>query len=255
MTSCAVSAIALLAVTGVHAAEADKANVTRVYNDTVAPADQQAYETGVKNYNKCLGQHGFKYTWAAWTHETGNTYTYSYIAGPYTWASFDTMHEVGKSCDDSWRAEANPHLKGETSAFLVGMPELSYMSKDKDSKPALINVTLFTLKTGHEASEAFTEALKKITAAAEKSNWSLHYMVSKVRAGGEGAADFILVSQAKNWAEFGAEPNPPLWKMVEGVYGKPDTDALRKSLNDAIHEVTSHVDSYSAELTYAPASK
>jgi hypothetical protein len=256
MTSCAVSAIALLAVVaGAYAAEADTANVTRVYNDIVAPADQQAYETGVKNYNKCLDQHGFKYAWGAWAHETGNTYKYSYVAGPFTWATFDAMHTAGKACDDTWKTGANPHLKGETSAFLVVMPELSYLSKDKNTKPALIGVTNFTLKTGHEASEAFTDAVKKITAAAEKSKWSQHYMVEKVRAGDDEAPDFILVSEAKNWADFGAEANPSLWKMVENAYGKQDTDALRKTLNDAIHKVSSHVDSYNADLTYTPSGK
>ena len=255
MTSCVASAIALLAVANVHSAEADKANVTRVYNDSVAPADQKAYEAGVKNYNKCLGQHGFKYTWSVWAHETGNTYMYSYVAGPYTWANFDAMHDAGKVCDDAWRTQANPHLKGETSAFLVGMPELSHQSKDTDAKPALIEVTYFTLKHGHEATEAFTNAVKKITAAATKSNWPNHYMTEKVRAGDKDSPDFILVSQYKSWADFGAEPDPSLWKMVEGDYGKKDTDALRKSLNDAIQEVSSHVDSYNADLTYTSSSK
>ena len=36
--------------------------IFRVYSDCVAPADQVAYETGVKAFNKCLGDHGYKYT-------------------------------------------------------------------------------------------------------------------------------------------------------------------------------------------------
>ena len=255
ITSCVLSAIALLAVAGVNAAEPDKANVSRVYNDTVAPADQIAYETGVKAYNKCLAEHGFKYTWTAWGHETGNTYLYSYVTGPHTWATFDAMHDAGKACDDAWRTNANPHLKGETSAFAVAMPELSHVSKDKDAKPALMRVTFFTLKQGHVSNEAFTDAMKKIAAAAEKANWPDHYLVQKIRAGGKESPDFILVSQHKNWADFGAEANPTLWKMVEGVYGKQDTDALRKSINDALEDVSSHVDSYNADLTYTASTK
>lgn len=256
ITSCVVAAIALSAVTGVHAAEADKAkpadtaNVIRIFRDVVEPAQQVAYEAAVKTYNKCLGQHGLKYSWLAWGHETGNTYAYSYAAGPYTWADFDTMHETSKACDDAWRAEANPHLKGEVSVFLVGMPELSHPPKDKDAKHALINVTAFTLKSISGSDESFTDGVKKITAAAEKSNWSGHYTLYKVRGGDKDMPDYLIVTPYKNWAEYGAGANPPVWKMVEGVYGKAETDALRKSLDDALQDVSSHVDNYSAELTY-----
>ena len=44
LTSCMVSALALSAVTSAYAADANKAVVTRDWSDTVAPADQNAYE-------------------------------------------------------------------------------------------------------------------------------------------------------------------------------------------------------------------
>lgn len=43
--------------------------------------------------------------------------------------------------------------------------------------------------------------------------------------------------------------------MVENAYGNEDTAALCKSLNDAVQDVSSHVDSYSADLTYQPSGK
>jgi hypothetical protein len=249
------SVVALLCITGVHAAEMGKANVIRDYTDTVAPADQQAYEAGVKSYNQCLSQHGFKYTWTALLHETGDTYQYSYISAPSTWESFDAMHTTGKACDQTWRTEVNPHLKSEMSAFLVRTPELTYMPDGMPMTSAFTEVTYFKLKPGHDASEAFTDVARKIAAAAEKSKWSEHFMIAKVKDGGQGSPDFIVVSFSKSWADLGEDANPSLWKMVENVYGKPDAAALRKSLNDAVQEVSSHVDSYSAELTYQPAGK
>lgn len=255
IASCVVSAIALVAGASVHAAEADKANVTRVYTDIVAPADQVAYETAVKSYNKCLGSHGLKYTWTALLHETGNTYMYSYLAGPYQWADFDTMHNASKACDDTWRTQANAHLQSETSTFLIAMPELSHMPAAKDATSALVNVTFFTLKSSREADDAFTAGVKKIKEAAEKSKWSGHYTLYKTKGGGKDSPDYILVSPYKTWAEYGAGPDPAVWKMVEGAYGKQDTDALRKSINDAIQDASAHVDSYSSELTYAAPGK
>lgn len=255
ITSCVLSTIALSAFTSVNAADAEKGTISRVYNDVVAPAEQVAYEAGVKAFNKCLAEHGSKYTWTAWGHETGNTYLYSYVAGPYTWADFDKMGEIGKACDAAWRTSSNPHLKGETSAFLELKSELSHAAKDTNAKPNLMNVVWFTLKRGREASDAFTDGMKKVAAAAEKANWSNHFILQKVRGGDKDFPDYILASQYKSWADYGADPNPALWKMVEGVYGQAEADAIRKSVNGAIEDLHSHINKYNEELTYTASSK
>ena len=250
-----ISGIAFSCTAAIYAADMQQANIRRVYTDNVAPADQQAYEAGVKTFNTCLAKHGFKYTWTAWLHETGDTYQYSYVSDPATWADFDAMQTQGKACLASWQGNANPHLKSETSAFLVDKTELSHMAGGMGATAALMEVTFFKLKHGHEAAEAFTDAVKKITAAANKSKWSGNYMVVAVKDGGQGAPDFIVTSYASSWANFGKDDNPTLWKMVEGVYGKQDTAAIRKSINGAIQEVSSHIDSRSADLTYTPSGK
>jgi hypothetical protein len=247
--------IACSCVPAVQAQDTSKPTIIRVYNDVVAPADQQAYETGTKAFNQCLAQHGFKFEWDAWAHETGDTYSYSYTSQPVSWETFDAMQAAGKACDQALRASVNPHLKSETSAFIEAMPELSHMAKGAPLTSPYLDVTYFKLKPGHEASETFTDDVKKITAAANKSNWPGHYWVGKVRAGAEGSPDFVVLWPAKSWGEVGNETNPTLWKMVEAAYGKDDAAALRKSLTDVVQESSSHVDSYNADLTYKPTGK
>lgn len=248
-------AMALSCMSATHAQDAGKANIIRVYTDVVAPADQQAYEAGTKAFNQCLAQHGFKFGWDAWTHETGDTYSYSYTSQPVTWETFDAMQAAGKACDQALRTNVNPHLKSETSAFVEVAPDMTHLAKGAGITAPFIQVTTFKLKPGHEASETFSEAAKKIAAAANKANWPGHFVVGKVREGAEGSPDFIVLWPAKNWGEVGNEINPTLWKMVEGVYGKDDTAALRKSVNDVVLESSSHVDSYNADLTYKPTGK
>ena len=254
LTVCVVAALAASAIGSAHAADAGKAVVNRDYTDTVSPANQQAYEAGIKAWNQCLREHGSKYSWTAWVHETGNVYSYSYVAGPYSWADFDTMRDVGKACDATWRAQANPHLKGETSAFMVDQPEMSHMPVDwaKQAPPPLIDVMYFTLKPGHAAHAAFVDAAKKIAAAADKAKWPYYFRFMQVQAGDEGAPDYVLAMPNKSWADYGTEASPSMWKMVEGVYGKADTDALRESVNNAIDKTSEHVDSYDADLSYIP---
>lgn len=254
LTICVMSALALTAASSVLAADADKAVVNRDWTDSVAPAQQQAYEAGQKAFNQCMREHGVKFNLMAVTHETGDTYKYSYVTGPYTWADFDAMDVATKPCDATWRAQGNPHLQSEISVFMVDQPELSHMPAgwEKQAQPAFIDVIYETLKPGHEANEAFTATVKKMAAAAAKSHWPYYFRTMQVQGGDEGAPDYVVVLPQKSWADYGAEASPSLWKMVESVYGKEDTAAMRKSLNDAVQHSSSHVDRYSADLSYIP---
>ena len=255
VTPCLAFAIAMLFASGTLAAEKNDANIVRDYTDVVAPADQAAYETGIKHFNQCLTQHGYKFTWTAWIHETGDTYTYSYTTDPLAWESFDAMHAQEAACDPALRAEVNPHLKSETSSFIQSMPELSHLPKGMGLGTGYIEVTNFKLKPGHEATDAFIAAAKKIAAAADKSKWPYYYSIGMIRDGGDGVPDFVIVSPAKSWAELEKDTDPSVWQMVENVYGKEAGKVIRKSANDAIQSITSHVDSYSENLTYKPSGK
>lgn len=238
-----------------QAAEKDGRSVIRSYTDWVAPADQQAYEAGLKTYNRCLGEHGFKYAWMALNHETGDVYTYSYVTDPLTWADFDVMRESGRACDAVFRESVNPHLKHETSGFMKVLPEMSYMPDGADMGRGYVDVVLFTIKPGHEMDDSFKDTVKQITAAAVKAKWPGRYQVMRVIDSGDDAPDYILVSPSKDWADFGTEPDPAFWKMVADVRGEVQAKALRKALDDAIKHVSAHVDRYNAELTYRPSGK
>jgi hypothetical protein len=252
LTACVVAALAASAVGSAFAAGSDKAVVMRDYTDTVAPAHQQAYETGLKAYNQCLREHHVKFSEPTVTHETGNDYMYSSDVGPVTWADLDTLGAEAKPCDATWRTQANPHLMGETSAFMVLQPDMSNLPAgwQKQTPPPILHVIDYTLKPGHEAAMAFNDAVKKIAAAATKAKWPYYWTTARIEGGGDGAPDYILVIRSKNWAEVGTEPNPALWKMVAGVYGQSGADAIRKSLNDAVAKAPDHFDKYNADLSY-----
>lgn len=252
LTACVVAALATSVIGSAFAADSEKAVVWRDYTDTVTPAQQQAYEAGAKAYNQCLREHHVKFDEPTVTHETGNDYLYSTDIGPVSWADLDTLNAESRPCDAIWRAQANPHLKGETSAFMVLQPDMSHLPADwrTATPPPILHVIDYTLKPGREAGKAFTDAFKKIAAAAEKAKWPYYWMTAEIEGGGEGAPDYILVIRSKDWADVGMEPNPALWKMVAGVYGQADADALRTSLDGSIAKAPDHFDRYSADLSY-----
>ncbi|HEU0276391.1 MAG TPA: hypothetical protein VFQ95_01010 [Rhodanobacteraceae bacterium] len=251
-TVCIVAALAALGVTKAYAADANPASITRDYTDTVAPAQQAAYEAGEKAWNECLRQHGFKYDVIALQHATGNTYTYAYEIGPYSWADFDRMHATENACDATVSAQLNPHLRNETSTFFVDQPDMSYLPAGARTlpPPPLIDIVAYTLKPDHAAYETFTSAVKKITAASIKTRSLIYYSTMAVQAGGEGAPDYVVAIGRKNWSDYGTLVNSSLRKMLEGVYGKSATDALLKSFEESIAKASEHVDSYNADLSY-----
>ena len=244
---------ALLFVTGSQAAEMSHSNVMRDFTDVVAPAQQQAYEDGVKTYNQCLRQHGFKYAWTAWQHETGDTYTYSYTTDPATWGDFDTMYAAGKACESVWMSAANPHLLSETSTFYTLDPGMSNMPQGMHPTDGLVEVVEFKIKEGQAAHDAFKDSARMIFTAVEKTHRPGSAMMLEVEDGGSGAPDFILVLPHKNWADLGNEIQPPLWTMMANVYGAKKAQEIRKTLGNVTEHTSSHIDRYDADLTYTPA--
>ncbi len=245
-------AAALLFLVNAKAAEMSKANVVMDYTDVVMPAQQKSYEAGIKSYIQCLEKNNFKYQWSAWVHVTGKTYVYSYVSDPVEWSDFDSMHASSMACDSVWQSDVNPYLKSQTSAFMIGHEKLGHMPKGMSLGTGLINVTYFKIKNGHKSNEAFKNAMKMIAEAAEKSNWPGYYQVASLSEAGPHSPDYILVWGAKNWADYGKDIEPPLWKMVENVYGKKKADELRETLSEVIVDSSSHVDRYSEEMSYIP---
>lgn len=253
LTACVVAALAASAVGSAFAADSDKAVVWRDWTDTVAPAQQQAYEAGIKAYNQCLREHHVKFSEPTVTHETGDDYMYSTDVGPLTWADMDTLDAEAKACNATWHSQTNPHLKGEASALMVLQPDMSNLPAGwrTQTPPPILHVIDYTLKPGRDAGMAFTDAVKKIAAAAVKAKWPYYWSTMQIEGGGDGAPDYVLVIRSKNWADAGAEPDPALWKMVASVYGQTDADAMRKSLDASIAKAPDHFDRYSAALSYA----
>lgn len=244
----------LLCFASAHAAGNSGARMMQVWTDVVVPAQTEAYEAGQKAFIKCLADHHFRYGLNAVTRLTGNnTFEYSFITQPVTWAELDTAYSafMATGCASINRSQIYPHIQSESSGFLRMSPDLSYLPSGGIPHSGLYEVVSFTLKGGPKAYEEFTAGAKKIYAAANKYKWPHYSVLMEVDDAGAGAPDFILVAPHKNWADF-AMTGPNVWKRLAQAYGKKEAAVIRHQLDDAIKNVTSHIDGYDADLTYTP---
>jgi len=235
-----------------QAAATSPTSLTFDIEDTVAPVQQAAYEAGVKTYNHCLSQHGFKFSVPALEHVTGNTYMYSYVVILPNWAGLDTNHAMAGVCDSAFEADINPHLLSETAAITTVMPGFSHYPGNMAPMTPLTEVISFTLKPGMAAYDAFTNGVKAIYAAEAKSNWPHYSELDTMNYAGPGAPDFQLIIPAQSWAEIGTPESPSVWKMLANVYGQRKADEIHKSIDGAIASAETHVDRYDPSLTYMP---
>ncbi|MGH8278511.1 MAG: hypothetical protein ACRETQ_02975 [Gammaproteobacteria bacterium] len=255
----ALFGVAALAATlfTLNAQAASQANVWRVWNDTVAPAQQQAYEAGIKTFNQCLRQHGFKYGVGAFTQSTGNTYQYAYVIGPVTWADFDVNHAF-TACNATYSAAVDPHLQSETSGYLTLAAGMYHLSGTPAALAApgalaLLDVNQFTLKPSQGAGDTFVKSVKEIYTAMEKARWPHYSETFAIVAAGPGAADYELVGFDDNWAQFGADENSSLMSMLDTAYGKKKAGDIMKSVNSVIASAEESVYRADPALTYTPA--
>lgn len=253
LTACVVAALLVFGIASTHAANAGKALVTIVYTDSVAPAEMQAYVAGIEAYTRCLRAHGVTFNEYAVDHVTGrDTYQISVYREPMTWAQRDKLGSESRPCKATFNARVNPYLKSESSAVKVEEPEMSHLAAGgkNHAPPPFLHVFNYMLKSGPAANAAFSDAMKKIAAAAARTKWPYYWDAVAIEGGGEGAPDYQLAIGGKNWADVVAEPDPSLWKMVANAYGQTEADTVRKALDDAIAKMSDHFDKYDAELSY-----
>ncbi|MGH8113588.1 MAG: hypothetical protein ACREPS_00840 [Rhodanobacteraceae bacterium] len=253
LTACVIAILAVSAAASVRAANSDKAIVTIDYTDTIAPAGMQAYVAGIKAYTTCLREHHVTFNEYAVSRATGrNTYEISYYREPMTWAQRDELGSESAPCKATFNTQVDPHLKSESGAVMVEEPEMSHLAAGgkNHAPPQFLHIFNYTLKSGPVANIAFSEAVKKIAAAAARTKWPYYWDAVAIEGGGEGAPDYQLAIGGKTWADVGAGPDPSLWNMVANAYGQTEADAIRKSLDDSIAKMSDHFDKYNTELSY-----
>ena len=255
-TLCLTLACSAASVGLAQAADTDKTpdQVSTIYDISVQPGHVAAFEKAVKGWNECRKQNGSTHSYAMWEAETGDS-MYVVTTPSGSWASMDERDPAGKACAQNFMDNVMPNIDGMSTSVYVDMPELSKPPAD-DSKgmPAYVVVTAYRIKPGKFAD--FKNTTTKLTEAAIKTKWAPTWWTSRLAFGDRHkAADVTMVSPEASWATIGQPADPKTRAMLEGVYGKDETNKLYEQFMDSAKFLSTNVYRYNKDLSFTPEKK
>jgi hypothetical protein len=242
-------AVALAAATGLAQAAAPSP-VTRVYVVQVPPAQDHAFNVGMKAWEKCLRDHGTKQATYAYSAETGDITRYLFLNGYGNWAAMDTHEAAGKACGATFGTAVLPHVGTAFSEVAVLNAKASYMPGGDPDPAPMLWADVYRIKPGQGM--AFYGGLEKFAAAAAKINWEGHFAGYESEGSGQGGENFVIIWPNKSWADIGQDPNPAADDMMAKVYGMDGAESMHQQFLAAIAEHWSDAWSYNADLSLIP---
>ena len=240
----------VLAASMALAQAASATSVTRVYVVGVPPAQDHAFNEGVKAWETCLRSHGAKRTTYAYDSETGDDTRYLFLVEFGSWGDMDAHDPAGKACAALFRTQVQVHVTQVFSEIAVPNDKDSYMPGGDPDPAPMIWVDAYRIKPGQ--GDAFSDGLGKFAAAAAKTHWNAHFAGYDVEGGGQGAENFVLVWPNKNWADIGQDPSPSVKDMMNSVYGAAGAQSMHQAFLATIAEHWEDAWSYDKDLSVIP---
>ncbi|MGH8288060.1 MAG: hypothetical protein ACREV7_03410 [Steroidobacteraceae bacterium] len=241
---------ALLAAALAVAQAAGAGPVTRVFVVAVSPAQDGAFNQGMKSYEKCLGEHGDTRATYAYDAETGDVGRYLFLEPQGAWGDMDAHSPAGEACHALFEAAVLPHVSQAFSEIAEPDAKDTYMPGG-DSDPAPIMwVDAYRIKPGQ--SQNFTGGIAKLAAAAAKAHWEGHFSGWDIDGAGQGGENFVLVWPQKSWADAGTMASPSITGLMDSTYGKTAAEANYRKVMGAIAQAWSDFWGYDKGLSFIP---
>ncbi|MBI1984446.1 MAG: hypothetical protein HYS61_09630 [Acidobacteria bacterium] len=199
----------------------------------------------------------------AWHRQKNDTWTWfvsQVMSGPRTgeyvaatpghrWADFDTAPVSREEDQADAATRIGQYVDSIETLYVVSLPKHSRPTEATTPSKYTTLVTIY-VKQGMETE--YLNAVSKLPAAMEKTNWPGHYNFATLANGGEHPTFFLLLRRDK-WADF-AQPEKPFEKMLEDAYGRAEADSILKTLDKSTAKVSSEMRAYRPDLSYVPKS-
>jgi hypothetical protein len=191
-----------------------------------------------------------KDTWSilVWEVLTGERTGAYIMASPgHSWKDFDAREAFNKLDTPDVAKTMGPYTASSSEAYYVFRDDLSLTRPP--SPPAKMRTTVsYTLIPEHL--NDFTDAIKKINAAIQKTNYPVKPSRWYALANGGDAPTFVLVTDRASWAEI--EPaEKKLEDALKEAYGDSGAQLLDQ-LRRSSHRIVSEMSVFRADLSYMP---
>ena len=189
-----------------------------------------------------------KDTWSVlvWEFTTGErTGSYLMVSPGHNWKDLDAREAFNKLDRPDVEKNMGPSTAGGSTAYYVYRDDLSLTKPP--SSPAKMRTTA-TYSVIPEHVNDFTDAIKKVNAAIQKTNYPAKPSRWYQLANGGDVPTFVLVTDRASWGDM--EPaEKKLEDALKDAYG--DSSALDQ-LRRSCHRITTEMSVFRADLSYMP---
>jgi hypothetical protein len=246
-----VFAVAALA-TFSASAQTNPGNIAALESQTPKSGMTQQYEQGRKQ----------KADWHKQQKDTQPLYVFETISGDSTgtylvgrlnqhWADMDKPSVPEASDNDEFNKVIGAYVQSVSDRYYSYMPKVS--NPDPASTGPAKYTEIITFRVHRDKIGAFRGALARVTEAAQKTKWPVHYEFYELVNGGFDGT-FVLAEPHANWADFEDKPDvKPFRDMLKDAFGQNEADAVYDRLEGSIESEYSDILQFRQDLSYIPA--
>ena len=243
-------AVCLQGLMAAAMAQEQPGNIAEIFRVKAKPGMEKQFEAAVKEHMAWHREKQDDWAWLVWQVISGPR-TGQYVAGTFghKWSDFDDSKVPREEDGADAGQRIGPYIESEETQFAA------YQRKESRPSPgASTNTTKFsTVVTIHLKQgmlQTYLNAVGKLPAAMQKTNWPGRYMLHVLVNGGEHPTVFLVLPRQK-WADF-APLERPFDKMLEEAYGREDAEAILKTFDKAAASVSSEMIVYRPDMSYVP---
>jgi len=244
-------AVALLAAFSASAQTAPApASIAGIETQTPKPGMTQQYEQGRKQKVDWHKQQKDPQPLYVFEILTGDN-TGSYYVGRFDqhWADMDKPAIPDQSDTEEFTKVIGNYVQSVTARYYEFLPKVS--NAPNLTMPAKY-YEIATFHVRRDKIGEFRSALDRITEAAKKSQWPVHYEFYELAFGGN-VGTFVLSEPHANWADFEDKPDvKPLRRLLEDTFGQSEADAIYGRLVGAIQTEETEIIEFRQDLSYMP---
>jgi hypothetical protein len=229
-------------------AQSSPQTVSEVHITYAKPGMTTQWEAGRKAHSAFHAAQ--KDTWSilVWQILTGErTGAYMMASPGHNWKDFDAREAFNKIDGPDVEKNMAPSSGATVTAYYVYRDDLSLTKVP--ATPAKMRTTA-TYSVIAERLNDFTDAIKKINAAIQKTNYPAKPSRWYALANGGGAPTFVLVTDRATYGDM-EPPEKKLEDALKEAYGDSGPQVLDQ-LRHSCHSITSEMSVFRADLSYMP---